>query len=337
MIKPIVFSGIQPSGELTLGNYIGVLRQWVKMQYDYQCIYCIVDLHAITVQQSVKLLRTRSLDILALFLACGINPVNVTIFMQSHVPQHTQLCWLLNCYSYFGEMKRMTQFKDKLVHYSNNMNGINIGLLNYPILMASDILLYQTNLVPIGEDQRQHLELSRKIANRFNALYDQTFVVPDFYIPEAGSRVMSLLNPKKKMSKTDSNRKNVIFLLEDIQSVIYKINSAVTDSDNPPLICYDPFNKPGISNLLTILSGISDVSILDLEISFRGKKYSQLKNTLIDLLVSKLNKLQKRYFTVRKEEDYLLQILSEGADKACYQASITLNRVYNNIGFLMKI
>ncbi|QOI10905.1 tryptophan--tRNA ligase [Blochmannia endosymbiont of Colobopsis nipponica] len=334
MTKLTAFSGIQPSGDLTLGNYIGAIRQWVKIQYDYRCIYCIVDLHAITMCQNATQLGKRSLDVLALLLSCGLDPDNVIIFIQSHVPQHVQLSWLLSCYSYFGELRRMTQFKDKSTNFLNNSNNINVGLFNYPILMASDILLYQTSLVPIGDDQKQHLELSRRIADRFNSLYGRIFTVPDFYVPKFGSRIMSLLEPCKKMSKSDFNQKNVIFLLEDIDSVVNKLNCSITDSDDPPVISYDKINKPGISNLLSILSGLSEVGIYDLELSFKGKKYIQLKNKIIELVTYKLKKLQKRYFLLRREEDYLYEILSRGAEKARSEADVTLSKVYDVIGLL---
>ncbi|MFQ8717178.1 MAG: tryptophan--tRNA ligase, partial [Enterobacter hormaechei] len=253
MTKPIFFSGAQPSGELTIGNYMGALRQWVSMQDDYHCIYCIVDLHAITARQDPEKLRKATLDTLALYLACGIDPEKSTIFVQSHVPEHAQLGWALNCYTYFGELSRMTQFKDKSARYSEN---INAGLFDYPVLMAADILLYQTNQVPVGEDQKQHLELSRDIAQRFNALYGDVFKVPEPFIPKSGARVMSLLEPTKKMSKSDDNRNNVIGLLEDPKSVVKKLKRAVTDSDEPPVVRYDVQNKAGVSNLLDILSGV---------------------------------------------------------------------------------
>lgn len=268
MTKPIVFSGAQPSGELTIGNYMGALRQWVSMQDDYHCIYCIVDLHAITARQDPEKLRKATLDTLALYLACGIDPEKSTIFVQSHVPEHAQLGWALNCYTYFGELSRMTQFKDKSARYSEN---INAGLFDYPVLMAADILLYQTNQVPVGEDQKQHLELSRDIAQRFNALYGEVFKVPEPFIPASGARVMSLLEPTKKMSKSDDNRNNVIGLLEDPKSVVKKIKRAVTDSDEPPVVRYDQQNKAGVSNLLDILSGVTGQSIAELEQHFEGK------------------------------------------------------------------
>lgn len=329
MNKPILFSGAQPSGKLTIGNYIGAIRQWVKMQYDYQCIYCIVDLHAITNRNNLHQLYNTSLDTLALYLACGIDPNNSIIFIQSHVPEHSQLNWLLNCYTYFGELNRMTQFKEKLKQQKENLN---IGLFNYPVLMASDILLYQTNLVPVGFDQKQHLELTRNIAERFNHTYGRIFVIPEIFIPTRGSRIMSLLEPNKKMSKSDSRPGNTIALLDDINIVSRKIEHAVTDTDEPPMIKYDPVNKPGISNLLEILSGISDQTIMCLEEVFKDKTYSQLKNEIIKSVSSMLKKLQSRYYTERVNEDKLRNILYVGAKKAQKRANATLNKVYKAIG-----
>lgn len=333
MSKGIVFSGTQPSGELTIGNYIGALRHWVSLQSDYECIYCIVDLHAITIRNNAKLLRNTSLDIIALYLACGINPAKSTVFIQSHVPEHSQLNWLLNCYTYFGELSRMTQFKDKSERYVDN---INIGLFNYPVLMAADILLYQTNYVPVGDDQKQHIELSRNIAKRFNNIYGTIFTVPDSFIPKYGARVMSLLEPTKKMSKSDSNRNNIITLLEEPKSVEKKIKSAVTDSDKPPLVFYDPINKPSVSNLLDILEGVSGIPIAQLEKDFSGKMYSYLKETVADAVSSMLINLQKKYYAIRSDETYLNNILSVGAEKASSLASVTLARVYDAIGFINK-
>ena len=304
MTKPIVFSGAQPSGELTIGNYMGALRQWVNMQDDYHCIYCIVDQHAITVRQDAQKLRKATLDTLALYLACGIDPEKSTIFVQSHVPEHAQLGWALNCYTYFGELSRMTQFKDKSARYAEN---INVGLFDYPVLMAADILLYQTNLVPVGEDQKQHLELSRDIAQRFNALYGDIFKVPEPFIPKSGARVMSLLEPTKKMSKSDDNRNNVIGLLEDPKSVVKKIKRAVTDSDEPPVVRYDVQNKAGVSNLLDILSAVTGQSIPELEKQFEGKMYGHLKGEVADAVSGMLTELQERYHRFRNDEAFLQQ------------------------------
>ncbi|CNF11975.1 tryptophanyl-tRNA synthetase [Yersinia rohdei] len=330
-IKPIVFSGAQPSGELTIGNYMGALRQWVQMQDDYDCIYCIVDLHAITARQDPALLRKRTLDTLALYLACGIDPKKSTIFVQSHVPEHTQLSWALNCYTYFGELSRMTQFKDKSARYAEN---INAGLFDYPVLMAADILLYQTNQVPVGEDQKQHLELSRDIAGRFNNLYGDIFKIPEPFIPKAGARVMSLQDPTKKMSKSDDNRNNVIELLEDPKSVVKKIKRAMTDSDEPAVIRYDTEKKAGVSNLLDILAGVTGQSIPELEAQFAGQMYGHLKGAVAEAVSGMLTELQDRYNGFRNDETFLQEVMREGAAKARSRAQETLAKVYEAIGFV---
>ncbi|MGG8473085.1 tryptophan--tRNA ligase [Rahnella sp. PAMC25617] len=335
MSKPIVFSGAQPSGELTIGNYMGALRQWVKMQDDYECIYCIVDLHAITVRQDPEKLRKATLDTLALYLAVGIDPKKSTIFVQSHVPEHSQLSWALNCYTYFGELGRMTQFKDKSARYeTSNSESITAGLFDYPVLMAADILLYQTNQVPVGEDQKQHLELSRDIAARFNALYGDVFTVPEPFIPKSGARVMSLQEPTKKMSKSDDNRKNVIGLLEDPKAVTKKIKSAMTDSEEPPVIRYDIKNKPGVSNLLDILSGVTGKAIPELEAEFEGQMYGHLKGAVAEAVSGMLTEVQERFNRFRGDEAYLQQVMKEGAEKARARASVTLKKAYEAIGFV---
>lgn len=334
MNKPIVFSGAQPSGQLTVGNYIGAISQWVKMQYDYQCIYCIVDLHAMTNKNNIYSLNQTSLDTLALFLACGINPKISTIFIQSHVAEHSQLSWILNCCSYFGELRRMIQFKEKITQYNDN---INVGLFNYPILMASDILLYKTDLVPVGDDQKQHLELTQSIAKRFNRRYGTVFTIPKIFIPKCGSRIMGLLNPRKKMSKSDQNSNNYISLLDSMPLISKKINRAVTDSDQPPVIYYDPVEKPGISNLLTILSVLTGCSILHLEKIFKKKTYNQLKSAVIEILSSTLMKLQHRYYIERSDENKLHHILNIGAQKARNQANSTLRKVHEVMGLNKNI
>lgn len=331
MNKPIVFSGAQPSGELTIGNYMGALRQWVKMQATHDSIYCIVDLHAITVRQDPAQLKQATLDTLALYLACGIDPQQSTIFVQSHVAEHTQLSWILNCFTYFGELSRMTQFKDKSTRYAEN---INAGLFGYPVLMAADILLYQTAWVPVGEDQKQHLELSRDIAQRFNALYGEIFTVPEPFIPASGARVMSLLEPTKKMSKSDENKNNVIGLLEDPKAVIKKIKRAVTDSDDPPLIRYDVANKPGVANLLDILSAVTAQPIDQLEQQFQGQMYGHLKSVVAEAVSDLLIPLQSRYQQLRADESYLHEIMQQGAEKARQRAQQTLRRVQQAIGLV---
>lgn len=331
MSKPIVFSGAQPSGELSLGNYLGALRNWVKLQDDYDCIYCIVNQHAITVRQDPEKLKKATLDTLALYLACGIDPSKSTIFVQSQVPTHAELAWVLNCYTYFGELSRMTQFKDKSARHAEN---INAGLFDYPVLMAADILLYQANLVPVGDDQKQHLELTRDIASRFNALYGEIFKIPEPFIAQAGARVMSLQDPSKKMSKSDENRNNVIGLLENPKDVEKKIKRAVTDSDDPPIVRYDVKNKVGVSNLLDILTGITGTPIAELEQQFEGKMYGHLKTEVATQVSAMLAQLQERYYQYRNDEDILFDIMHDGAKKATARSQATLNQVYDAIGFI---
>ncbi|MCT8608343.1 tryptophan--tRNA ligase [Glaesserella parasuis] len=342
MSKPIVFSGVQPSGELSLGNYLGALRNWVKMQDEYECLFCIVDLHAITVRQDPEALRKATLDTLAIYLACGIDPVKSTIFIQSHVPEHSQLAWILNCYTYFGEMGRMTQFKDKSARHEDN---VNVGLFTYPVLMAADILLYQANQVPVGDDQKQHLEITRDIANRFNALYgkkdaegnvlEPIFAVPEVFIAKTGARIMSLLEPTKKMSKSDDNRNNVIGLLEDPKSVAKKIKRAMTDGDEPPVVRYDVQNKPGVSNLLDILASVTGKTIPELETEFEGKMYGYLKTAVADEVSAMLSQLQERYHHFRNNEALLENIYREGAEKARAKAKATLADVYKKVGIVV--
>lgn len=332
MSKPIVFSGVQPSGELTIGNYLGALRQWVKMQDDHECLFCIVDQHAITVRQDPEKLRKATLDVLALYLACGIDPEKSTIFIQSQVPEHAQLAWVLNCYTYFGEMSRMTQFKDKSARHSDN---INVGLFTYPVLMAADILLYQAQEVPVGDDQRQHLEITRDIADRFNKIYGDIFTIPKAFIAKSGARVMSLQEPNKKMSKSDENRNNVIGLLEEPKAVAKKIKRAVTDSDEPPVVRYDVENKAGVSNLLDILSGVTGKSIAELESEFEGKMYGHLKGAVADAVSEMLTELQERFHHFRNDEALLKRIAAEGAEKARRHAKATLDKVYEAVGFVL--
>ena len=274
MSKPIVLSGCQPSGELTIGNYLGALRQWVNMQDDHQCFYSLVDLHAITVRQDPQALRKAVLDGLALYMACGVDHEKSTIFVQSHVPEHSQLSWILNCYTQMGELNRMTQYKDKSQKSEANMNS---GLFTYPVLMAADILLYRADRVPVGEDQKQHLELARDVATRFNNIYGDVFTVPDPYIPEFGARVMSLQDPLKKMSKSDDNANNFIGLLEDPKKITKKIKRAMTDSDEQARIYFDPEEKAGVSNLLSLLSCCTGQSVEQLVPQYEDKMYGHLK------------------------------------------------------------
>ena len=299
MSKPIIFSGIQPSGELSVGNYIGSLRNWVKLQDDYDCIYCVVNEHAITVRQDPKELLERSYNTLAIFMAAGVDPKKSTIFLQSHVPAHCQLSWVLNCYTQVGELNRMTQYKDKSKRYADNVTA---GLFDYPVLMAADILLYQANLVPVGDDQKQHIEITRDIATRFNNIYGDTFVLPEGFFPKAGARVMSLQEPTKKMSKSDENDNNVVRILEDPKKIIKKLKRAVTDSDNPPVIAYDWDKKPGVSNLLEIMSACTGTSIEDLVEKYKGQMYGTFKCDVADSMVALLEPIQNRYKELRADE-----------------------------------
>lgn len=333
MSKPIVLSGVQPSGELSIGNYLGALRQWHNMQDDYDCQYCVVDLHAITVRQDAKKLYEATLDALAICLAVGVTPEKSTLFVQSHVPEHAQLGWVLNCYTQMGELNRMTQFKDKAQRYAND---INVGLFDYPVLMAADILAYQAEQVPVGSDQKQHLELARDIATRFNNIYGETFVVPEPYIPTVGARVMSLQDATKKMSKSDDNRKNVITLLEDPKSITKKIKSAVTDPEDPPRIIYDIEAKPGIANLMGLLSAATGKTFADIEAEYQGKMYGHLKGDVAEAVVAMLTPVQSEYKRIRADRAYLDSVMKMGAEKASSRAAMTLKKVYDAVGFVPR-
>lgn len=332
MAKDIIFSGIQPSGELSIGNYIGSLRNWVPMQDESDCIFCVVDQHAITVRQDPDMLRETTLNTLAVFMACGIDPARSIIFLQSHVPAHTELSWVLNCYTQVGELNRMTQFKDKAKRYESN---ITAGLFNYPVLMAADILLYQAKKIPVGDDQRQHIELTRDIAERFNSIYGQTFTLPEGLIPKAGGRVMSLQDPGKKMSKSDDNPKNVIRILEEPKSILKKIKSAVTDSDDPPVVAYDWDKKPGVSNLLELMSAATGRDINELVEHFRGSMYGTFKAEVGEAVVAMLEPVQQRYKQIRGDESYMREVLKKGAEAASERAQKTLDDVYRKIGYIV--
>ncbi len=329
--KPIVLSGCQPSGQLTMGNYMGALRQWVDMQDENDCLYMIVDLHAITVRQDPETLNKACLDGLALYLACGIDPNKSSIFMQSHVPEHAQLSWVLNCYTQMGELNRMTQFKDKSL---KNASNINVGLYSYPVLQAADILVYQANKVPVGEDQKQHLELTRDIATRFNNLYGDVFTIPDPFIPESGARVMSLQDPMKKMSKSDDNPNNVIGLLEDPKKLAKKIKRAVTDSDEQARIYFDVAQKPGVSNLLSLLSCTTGESVASLVPKYEDKMYGHLKGDVAEAVVNMLTPIQAEYARIRADHAFLHDVLRASAIKAREKASVTLARTYKALGFV---
>ncbi|SFR60026.1 tryptophan--tRNA ligase [Thiomicrospira sp. ALE5] len=333
MSKPILFSGIQPSGDLMIGNYIGSIKNWVKLQDDYQCLFSLVNMHAITVEQNPQDLIKRSLDFVALYLASGIDPQKSTVFIQSQVPEHAELAWILNCATYMGELNRMTQFKDKSQKHEHN---INAGLFNYPVLMAADILLYQTELVPVGADQKQHLELTRDLAHRYNNRFGRDiFKVPEPFIAPAtsGGRIMSLQDPTSKMSKSDDNKNNFIALLDDPKTILKKCKKAVTDSGD--VIEYDLENKPGVSNLLTIYSVISGQTIEQVVKHFEGKMYGHLKVELGELIVDYLTPIQQRFHQIREDETALNAILKQGADNARAQAQKTLHDVQQTIGFVL--
>ncbi|MBT4036236.1 MAG: tryptophan--tRNA ligase [Candidatus Marinimicrobia bacterium] len=327
--KPILLSGIQPSGHLALGNYVGAMRNWVQMQQDYLGIFMVVDMHAITVRQKPADLRNRCLSFAAQYLAAGIDPEENVIFIQSHVPQHAELAWVLNCYTYMGELNRMTQFKDKSKRHEDN---INAGLYAYPALMAADILLYQTDLVPVGADQKQHLELTRDIANRFNNTYSPTFKVPEPFIPKAGARIMSLQDVDKKMSKSDSNVNNYISLLDPPDVLRRKIKRAVTDSASE--ITPESLNRSGIGNLLSIYAVLNDMQPAEVVDRFEGQQYSGFKGDLADSLVAFLEPFQQRYDKIMGDKGYLTGILDEGSMRARRMASKTISKVYRKLGFV---
>ncbi|MDR1619187.1 MAG: tryptophan--tRNA ligase [Clostridiales bacterium] len=326
--KKSVLSGIQPSGGLTLGNYIGALRNWAAMQDEFDAYYCVVNMHAITVKQDPAALRRRTLETLALLIACGIEPARSTLFIQSRVHEHAELAWILNCNTYLGELNRMTQFKDKATRHADN---INAGLYTYPVLMAADILLYQAHLVPVGADQKQHLEITRDIAIRFNNAFGEAFVVPEPYIPKVGGKIMSLQDPTKKMSKSDDNENAYIALLDKPDVILKKCKRAVTDSEN--IIAYDEEKRPGVSNLLSIYSNCANVSVEEAVNAFAGKGYGYLKKAAADAVIGALEPLQKRFCDVLADEAYLTKTINDGVEKATAVAAATLKRVNACIGF----
>lgn len=325
-IKKTILSGVQPSGTLTIGNYLGALRNWSKMQYDYNCFFCVVDLHAITVRQVPAELRQNCLKTLALYLACGIDPEKNTLFLQSHVPAHAELSWVLSCYTMFGELSRMTQFKDKSAKHADN---INAGLFTYPVLMAADILLYQPDLVPVGSDQKQHIEIARDIAIRFNNTYSDTFKIPEGYMPAVGTRIMSLADPTSKMSKSDAGDGS-IFLLDPKDVIVKKIKRAVTDSGSEVKFAE---GKDGINNLMSIYSAYTEKSFEEIEKEFAGKGYGDFKAAVAEVVADETEKLQKEYNVFINDKAQLDKILIEGAQKASYTAEKTLRKVYRKVGF----
>ena len=326
--KKRVFSGIQPTGAFTLGNYIGAVRNWPLLQDEYDCIYCVVDQHALTVRQVPAELRKRSYEAAAMLLASGIDPQKSLVFIQSHVPQHSQLAWVLSCNAQFGELGRMTQFKDKSSKHADN---INTGLFTYPVLMAADIMLYNSHYVPVGGDQKQHVELARDIAQRFNGAYSDTFVLPEPLIPKVGARVMSLQEPTKKMSKSDANEKSFVLMTDSADVIMKKFKSAVTDSDG--FVKYDMENKPGISNLMSIYSVMTGKDFDEIEKEFDGQGYGTFKTAVAQSVIDTLKPVQDEYNRILADKAYLEGVLKDGAEKARYQANKVLSKVYRKVGF----
>lgn len=328
--QPVIFSGIQPTGTMTLGNYIGALRNFKLLEDDYLCLYCVVDMHAITLRQDAAALRKRCLDLAAIYIAVGLDPDKSLIYCQSHVPAHAELAWILNCYTYMGELSRMTQFKDKSARHTEN---INAGLFTYPVLMAADILLYQADLVPVGTDQKQHLELTRDIAQRFNGIYGNVFTVPQVYIGKVGGKVMSLQEPTRKMSKSDPED-TYVSLLDPPEVVRRKIKRAVTDSDGE--IRYDEANKPGVSNLLAIIAALTGQSPQAVAAELSGQGYGALKERASDAVIAALEPLQGEYAKLMADKGYLQGVLDRNADKAAALAARTMDKVRRKVGLAAR-
>lgn len=329
--KKSLFSGMQATGTLTLGNYLGALKNWVDLEDEYECFYCVVDLHSITVRQNPAELRKRARDLLTLYIAAGLNPEKNCIYYQSHVSAHSELAWILNCFTYMGELNRMTQFKDKSKKHADN---INAGLFTYPVLMAADILLFQSDVVPVGSDQKQHLEITRDIAERFNSIYGDVFTIPEPYIGKVGARIMSLQEPSKKMSKSDENPNASIYLMDDPDTIIRKFKRAVTDSDNE--IRYSE-EKPGIRNLIDIYSSATGKTIPEIEKEFVSSGYGDFKLAVGEAVVSLLKPIQDKFAELSKDKAYINSIIKNNADKANYYANKTLRKVQKKVGFPERI
>ena len=329
--KKRILSGIQPSGDLTLGSYLGAIRNWAALADEYDCYYMLADMHTITVRQVPADLRRHTLTQLAIYIACGLDPEKNVLFVQSHVPAHAQLGWVLDCYTMFGELSRMTQFKDKS---AKNADNINAGLFTYPSLMAADILLYQADLVPVGGDQKQHVEICRDIAGRFNGIYGDVFKLPEPYIPQVGARVMSLTSPENKMSKSDKDQNGCVYMLEKPEDILRKFKKAVTDSEAS--VRFDPANKPGVSNLMQIYSAATGRSFEAIESEFAGHGYGDFKAAVGEAVVELLRPLREESERIMKDKAYLESVYKEGADHASYLAQKTLSKVYRKIGFVAK-
>lgn len=328
--RKVLFSGMQPTGSLTFGHVSGALRNWVRMQDEFDALFCVVDMHAITVRQKPAELRRRTLDVAAMYIAGGVDPDKSTVFVQSHVAEHAQLMWVLTCLTGFGECSRMTQFKEKSDRYVDN---VNVGLFAYPVLMAADILLYGSHVVPVGNDQKQHLELARNLADRFNHHYSDTFVVPEPVIPDVGGRIMSLQDPMRKMSKSDPNEKATLFLTDSDDAIRSKIRRAVTDSNT--MVRLSPESAPGVSNLITLHSIATGRSVKDIEAEFSNiTGYSEFKEAVAEAVASYIRPIRERFLMVRKDEQLLASVLSAGAERASSRARKLLRKVFKKTGFV---
>lgn len=326
--KKVCFSGVQPSGNLTIGNYLGAIKNFSEFSEKYKCFYCVVDQHAITVRQVPADLRRRTYETLALYMACGLDPEKNTLYVQSHVPAHTEMAWMLDCFTMFGELSRMTQFKDKSAKHADN---INAGLFTYPVLMAADILLYQTDVVPVGIDQKQHVELARNIADRFNQLYPNTFTSPEALIPTSGAKIMSLADPTKKMSKSDENENAVVRILDDRDTVIRKFRRAVTDSDSE---VRRGDGKEGVGNLMTIYSCVTGKTDAEIEREFDGRGYADFKLAVGEAVADRLAPVREEYARLLADKGYLEEVMMKGAAEASYYARKTLTKVRRKLGFV---
>ena len=331
--KKRMLSGIKPSGDLTLGSYLGAVKNWAERANDYDCFYFMADLHAITVRQNPADLRRRTLEQLAQYIACGLDPEKNTLFIQSHVHQHAELGWVLDCYSMFGELSRMTQFKDKSAKNADNING---GLFTYPALMAADILLYQPDLVPVGEDQKQHVEICRDIATRFNGIYGDVFKLPEPYIPKVGARIMSLTNPAAKMSKSENEDTGRVLLMDTPETIMRQFKRAITDSDTENCVRFDRENKPGVANLMAIYSAVTGKTFDQIEMEFAGCGYGKFKPAVGEAVVETLRPIREEATRLMKDKGYLESVYKAGAEKAGYVAEKTLRKVYKKVGFVAR-
>jgi tryptophanyl-tRNA synthetase len=329
--KKVLFSGMQATGNLTLGNYLGALKNWVNISDEYECFYSVVDMHSITVRQDPAVLRKRSRELLTLYIAAGLDPEKNCIYYQSHVSAHAELAWILNCYTYMGELSRMTQFKDKS---AKNADNINSGLFTYPVLMAADILLYQADVVPVGIDQMQHLELARDIATRFNGIFGDVFTIPEIYMGKVGRKIMSLQDPVKKMSKSDENPNGSIYLMDDPDTIIRKFKRAVTDSDSEVRYSED---KPGIKNLIDIYCAVTNKTSEEVEKEFDGKGYGDFKLAVGESVADCLRPMQTRHAELLKDKEYIDNVIKNNADKANYYATKTLRKVQRKVGFPERV